>query len=133
MKCKWLSDEFNAVCTNDKCPACADFCPCVNYQEICKYAEADPIDAYDVFVEWKDVTFARQVTLSTYSIKNGVVCMQDGVLRIWKLADPLKAKDERYVVKTQGGERIVCYLSADGELIEEKPKFTEIVGEGEVE
>ena len=39
MTCKYLSDEFTAVCTNTDCPCCADFCPCLNYSEICKYAE----------------------------------------------------------------------------------------------
>ena len=39
MKCKWLSDDFNEVCTNADCDCVADFCPCVNYWEICKYAE----------------------------------------------------------------------------------------------
>ena len=40
MTCKWLSDAFSAVCGNADCPVCADFCPCVNYVEICRFAEA---------------------------------------------------------------------------------------------
>jgi hypothetical protein len=39
MSCKWLFDE---ICCNDKCPACADFCPVNTYDdyiEICRYAE----------------------------------------------------------------------------------------------
>ena len=40
MVCIHLSDEFSAVCVNAECPACCDFCPCVNYPEICKYAES---------------------------------------------------------------------------------------------
>lgn len=39
LKCKWLSDEFSAICVNSDCPACADGCPTLNYPEICKYAE----------------------------------------------------------------------------------------------
>ena len=39
LTCKWLSDEFSAICVNSNCPACADGCPALNYQEICKYAE----------------------------------------------------------------------------------------------
>lgn len=39
MTCKWQSDDFSEVCVNGECPACADFCPCVRYPEICKYAE----------------------------------------------------------------------------------------------
>lgn len=38
MACKYLSDEFTAICVNADCPACADGCPCLNYPEICKYA-----------------------------------------------------------------------------------------------
>lgn len=37
--CKWLSDDFDEICVNGECPACCDFCPCVHYPEICKYAE----------------------------------------------------------------------------------------------
>jgi len=37
--CKWLSDEFLAICCNGDCPACGDGCPALNYYEICKYAE----------------------------------------------------------------------------------------------
>ena len=35
--CMWLSDEFSAICVNDDCPACADCCPCLNYNEVCRY------------------------------------------------------------------------------------------------
>lgn len=36
--CKWEQDEF---CVNDKCPYVADFCPCSEFQEICKYYESE--------------------------------------------------------------------------------------------
>ena len=36
MKCKWEHDEF---CCNANCQYCADFCPCYEHQEICKYYE----------------------------------------------------------------------------------------------
>lgn len=39
IKCKYLSDDFNEICVNAESPCCADFCPCVNYPQICKYAE----------------------------------------------------------------------------------------------
>lgn len=39
MECKWLSDDFSEICTNGDSPACADFCPCTEYPEICKFAE----------------------------------------------------------------------------------------------
>ena len=39
--CKWLSDEFSAICVNDKSPACGDGCPALNYYEICKYCEVN--------------------------------------------------------------------------------------------
>ena len=39
MKCKWVSDDFNAVCTNADCDCVADFCPCVNWPQICRHAE----------------------------------------------------------------------------------------------
>ena len=41
MTCKWLSDDFNEVCVNRDSPVCADFCPCCNYPEICKYMEPE--------------------------------------------------------------------------------------------
>ena len=37
--CKWLSDSFSEICCNGDCPACADFCPCVNYPGLCRYYE----------------------------------------------------------------------------------------------
>lgn len=45
-KCKYLSDDFNEICVNAESPACADFCPCVNYPQICKYAENEPMVTY---------------------------------------------------------------------------------------
>lgn len=39
MKCKWLSDEFTAVCTNVDCDCVADFCPCLKWPQICRHAE----------------------------------------------------------------------------------------------
>lgn len=39
MTCKWLSDDFTAVCTNADCPACADFCPTTQYPTLCNYYE----------------------------------------------------------------------------------------------
>lgn len=41
MVCKWLSDEFSAICVNAESPACGDGCPALNYYEICKYCEVD--------------------------------------------------------------------------------------------
>lgn len=41
LTCKWLSDEFSAICCNGECPARGDACPALNYEEICKYAEED--------------------------------------------------------------------------------------------
>lgn len=37
MNCKWEQDEF---CVNADCPYVADFCPCYEYSDICKYFEA---------------------------------------------------------------------------------------------
>lgn len=37
MNCKHLSDRFGEVCVNADCPACTDFCPCVNYPGLCRY------------------------------------------------------------------------------------------------
>ena len=37
-ECKWCHD-FNGVCCNGDCPACADLCPCWHYPEICRYVE----------------------------------------------------------------------------------------------
>lgn len=39
--CIHPSDEFTAVCVSADCPVCGDFCPCLNYPEICKYAELE--------------------------------------------------------------------------------------------
>ena len=40
-RCRFLSDDFDERCVNAECPVVADFCPCGEYQEICKYAEVD--------------------------------------------------------------------------------------------
>lgn len=34
--CKFNKDE---ICVNADCLACADYCPCSEYEEICKYYE----------------------------------------------------------------------------------------------
>lgn len=41
--CKWISDDFNEICTNADCPACCNWCPTVNYPGLCKYEE--PMEA----------------------------------------------------------------------------------------
>ena len=45
--CKWYNDEF---CTNDKSPCVADYCPVVEYPELCKFREV----AEDINVPNKD-------------------------------------------------------------------------------
>lgn len=47
MRCKWLSDDFTAVCTNVDCDCLADFCPCVNWSQICRHAEPVEDDEED--------------------------------------------------------------------------------------
>lgn len=37
MSCKYLSDEFQEICTNIDCPYCTDFCPVTQDDSICKY------------------------------------------------------------------------------------------------
>ena len=39
-ECKWLSDEFSAICVNADSACCADACPTLNWQEICRFYEA---------------------------------------------------------------------------------------------
>lgn len=41
MTCKCVSDDDQEICVNGDCPACGDWCPCINWPEICKYAESD--------------------------------------------------------------------------------------------
>lgn len=41
MTCKWLSDDFDEICTNGDCPYCADFCPVTEHPEICKFARIE--------------------------------------------------------------------------------------------
>lgn len=40
MTCKFYKNE---ICTNVDSPACADYCPCQNYDyvELCKFAEVE--------------------------------------------------------------------------------------------
>lgn len=39
MGCKWLSDDFTAVCVNADCPVCADVCAALTRPEVCRYYE----------------------------------------------------------------------------------------------
>lgn len=39
MKCKWLSDDFNEVCTNVDCDCVGYFCLYGNWPQICRHAE----------------------------------------------------------------------------------------------
>lgn len=48
--CKWCNDEF---CTNDKSPCVADYCPCVEYPELCKFREVEEKN-YSVLGKTKD-------------------------------------------------------------------------------
>ena len=36
--CKWMQDE---ICVNDQCPMCADYCPVVDYEGVCRYEERE--------------------------------------------------------------------------------------------
>lgn len=36
MKCKWELDE---ICVNADCPMCCDYCPVVDYPDVCKWEE----------------------------------------------------------------------------------------------
>ena len=40
-RCRWLSDDWDEICTNGDCPACADWCPTVGYPGMCKFEEID--------------------------------------------------------------------------------------------
>lgn len=51
MTCKYLSDEFTAVCTNADSPCKADACPCLNYPQICKYAAEKRNPEMDMKIE----------------------------------------------------------------------------------
>lgn len=33
-ECKWNIDE---ICVNADCPMCADYCPVVNYPDVCRH------------------------------------------------------------------------------------------------
>lgn len=51
MKCKYNIDE---ICVNADCPYMADYCPCYEEDEICKYRE-DPIYQDDAEVEYQQL------------------------------------------------------------------------------
>lgn len=38
MQCKFYAEDYE-TCINDKCPYCADFCPVVEHQEVCRFAK----------------------------------------------------------------------------------------------
>lgn len=48
--CKWYHDEF---CVNDKSPCVADYCPVVQYPELCKYREQENAETVKKLVELK--------------------------------------------------------------------------------
>ena len=61
MICKWLSDDDQEICCNGECPACADFCPCANYQDICRYAEkAQTVKLVDADKLYTDISDLRK-------------------------------------------------------------------------
>ena len=43
MKCKWELDE---ICVNADCPMCCDYCPVVDYPDVCKWEER--VDADEI-------------------------------------------------------------------------------------
>ena len=40
MECIYNEDE---ICTNDKCPMCADYCPVPDTEGICRYEEREEV------------------------------------------------------------------------------------------
>ena len=51
MKCKYNVEE---ICVNADCPYRADYCPCYEEDEICKYRE-DPVYQDDAEVEYQQL------------------------------------------------------------------------------
>ena len=43
--CKWYHEEF---CTNEDSPCVADYCPVVEYPELCRYLEKPEIEKTDM-------------------------------------------------------------------------------------
>ena len=40
-KCKWLTDDGYAKCKNPDSPMNNDYCPCLNFPEICRYSDKE--------------------------------------------------------------------------------------------
>lgn len=74
--CKWYNDEF---CTNADSPCVADYCPCVEYPELCKCRELDNGEnlANSVANEKKLTDEEIVKALEYCSGEKGVVCSID--------------------------------------------------------
>lgn len=80
--CKWYNDEF---CTNDQSPCVADYCPVVEYPELCKFREvAEDINVpnktelsdEEIVKSLECCTEPGRCTQCPYSIK-GIDCVNE--------------------------------------------------------
>lgn len=85
--CKWYNDEF---CTNDKSPCVADYCPVVEYPELCKFMEAEE-------KRWADEDIVNDIKSHIESMKGSgcnktIVCMEN-IKRWFRLIKRLRGRN----------------------------------------
>lgn len=128
--CKWYNDEF---CTNDKSPCVADYCPVVEYPELCKHREFDKdinvrskddteidvgmieqtIEIEDLMIEFDEMGFYPLTTCS-----NAEAYTIDYKKRVLDLFNRLKSEKSEYERKLANGELVpVKELVDKGELV----------------
>ena len=73
--CKWYNDEF---CTNEDSPCVADYCPCVQYPELCKYIEKPEIEKTDMVFSCRECVHLLFITTKNRSAKSLIKILKRG-------------------------------------------------------
>lgn len=121
--CKWYNEE---MCTNDKSPCVADYCPVVEYPELCKHREVDE----DINVRSKTEDKRKKI------LANRVYT--DETLKRWKKEDLIEqirilehnwsCAEESYNNSVKNSEKIFAEQKAEiGRLTEENSNLKKLV------
>ena len=79
MDCKYYQDEF---CVNASSPCVADYCPCVEYPELCRYYQGKNYlcvnPTYDELYEhWIKTVYKKRIKKSNIEIIAGQISFFD--------------------------------------------------------
>ena len=113
--CKWYHDEF---CTNGDSPCVADYCPVVEYPELCKYRElandsqslANEGKEFDIEIYLRSLEEGDNITV-TCDLLNAMEQAKEEIERLTEERFNLNAEIAKQKIKYEAlkcGTKIVC-------------------------